>query len=67
MQTSEHTFSFSGRIKVGDNDDDDDDDVMMLTLFLIRMAEHCRGAPISLWGFHVTDEALWRTVGHRPS
>ncbi len=37
--------------------------VYCLTFSLTRMAEHCSGAPIILWGFHVTEFALKQTCG----
>lgn len=40
--------------------------VRALTLFLTRKAEHCRGTPISLWGFHVTEQALQPQHQHKP-
>lgn len=39
--------------------------VRALTLFLTRKAEHCRGTPISLWGFHVTEQALQPQHQHK--
>lgn len=35
---------------------------VLCTFSLTRIAEHCRGTPIILWGFHVTELALQNVI-----
>lgn len=46
-----HYFSFVKGWSAAENK-------VSLTLSLTKMAEHCRGTPIILWGFQVTELAL---------